>query len=102
MRAATTSVATRIIGIESLLRLGGTASVPSLYPKVLVQLLHLHRELGVRDHVDHTAVLDDVMPVGDGGGEMEVLLHQEDGEPLGLEPSDGDADLLHDHGRQSL
>ena len=36
----------------------------------------------LRDHVDDPAVLHDVVPVGDGRGEAEVLLDQQDGEAL--------------------
>src|SRR5262245_45542435 len=42
------------------------------------------------------------MAVGDGGGEMEVLLDQQDGEAACLELADDLADALHDHRRQAL
>ena len=53
-------------------------------------------ELRVGDHVDDPALLDDIVPVGDGRGEAEVLLDQHDGEALPLQPGDGAADLLDD------
>ena len=37
-------------------------------------------DVGRGDHVDHAAVLHDVVAVGDGRGEAEVLLDQQDGE----------------------
>ena len=42
------------------------------------------------------------MAVGDGGGEMEVLLDQQDGEATGFELADDLADALDDHRRQAL
>ena len=48
-----------------------------------VQLVDVGVELGVGDHVDHPALLDDVVPVGDRGREAEVLFDQDDGEALG-------------------
>src|SRR3989442_5621857 len=42
------------------------------------------------------------MTVGDGGGEAEVLLDEEDGEPFALEPSERDTDLVDDRGRQPV
>ena len=41
----------------------------------------------VRDRVDDPAVLDDVMPVGEGRGKAEILLDQQDREPLLLSAS---------------
>ncbi len=48
------------------------------------------------------AVLHDVVAVGDGRGEAEILLDQQDGEALLLQRADGLADLLDDDGRQPL
>ena len=59
-------------------------------------------DVGRGDHVDDAAVLHDVVAVGDGGGEMEVLLDQQDGEAAALELADDLADALHDHRRQPL
>src|ERR1051325_5447335 len=66
------------------------APLRGLYPKVVVQLVHAGRQLGVRDEVHHPAVLDDVVAIGHGGREMEILLDEQDGEPLLLEPRDGE------------
>ena len=44
----------------------------------------------------------DVVTIGKGGGEMEVLLHQQDGETLRLEHADRAPDLLDDDGSQSF
>src|SRR4029450_416252 len=71
-----------------------------LYTQVVVQLGHVGFELGVRNHVHHPAVLHHVVAVGDGGGEAEVLLHQENGEAFLLEPAERGADLLDDDRRQ--
>ena len=43
-----------------------------------------------------------IMPVCHGGGEAEVLLHQQHRETALLDLADGAADLLHDHRRQAL
>src|SRR6478609_7174581 len=59
-----------------------------LHAQVLVQLAHAGVELGVRDQVHDAAVLHHVVPVRHGRGEAEVLLDQQDREPLGLEPRD--------------
>src|SRR5580765_100523 len=70
--------------------------------EVAVQLVHVTVELVVGDHVDDLPVLHHVVPVGHGGGEAEVLLDEQDGEALDLEPADGRPDLLHDYRRESL
>ncbi len=54
------------------------------------------------DHVDDLALLDDIVPVRDRLGEAEVLLHQDDGEPLLLQLGDGAADLLDDDRGEAL
>ena len=51
---------------------------------------------GVREVIDDTAVFHDVVTVGHGRGEAEILLDQQDGEALRLERADGVADLLDD------
>src|SRR5260370_15319240 len=50
--------------------------------QILVQFVEVLRQFGVADHVDDAAVLNDVVPVGDGRGEMEILLDEKDGEAL--------------------
>ncbi len=66
------------------------------------ELLPVRLERGVRDHVDHPAVLDHVVAVGHRRGEAEVLFHEQDGEALLAQHADGIADLLHDDRRQAL
>src|SRR5574338_548966 len=73
-----------------------------LHAEIFVQLVHVGVEFGVGNHVGHAPMLDHVVPVRDGGREAEVLLDQQDGEPLLLEPRDRAADLLHDHRRKAL
>ena len=43
-----------------------------------------------------------VVAVRDRGGELHVLLHEEDGHALGLDLPDDLADALHDHGGEAL
>src|SRR6266496_679497 len=74
----------------------------ALYSEVLVELAHAALDLRVRNHLDHAPALDDVVAVRHPGREAEILLDQQDREPLGLEPADRGADLLDDHRRQSL
>ncbi len=57
-------------------------------PKILAQLVDFFAELLVADHVDHPAMLDDVVAIGKGRGEVEVLLHQQNGEALVLQGAD--------------
>src|SRR5579883_352577 len=75
-------------------------SLARLDAEIGVQLVHMRGQLAVGKAVDDLAVLDDVVAVGDGGGEAEILLDQKDGETLLLEPRDGVADLLDDDGRK--
>src|SRR6185369_4306191 len=102
MRAERTTAVVRAISIAWLLFEVAGVGRRSLYPKVFVQLVHLGREIRVRHHVHDAPVLHDVVTVGHRGREAEVLLHEQDGEPVGLEPPDGRPDLLHDHGREPL
>src|SRR5713101_7033788 len=67
-----------------------------------VELVHIGRQLRIGETVDDLAVLDDVVAIGNGGGEAEILFDQEDGETLVLEPCDGVADLLDDDRRQTF
>ena len=59
-------------------------------------------QLGVRDLVDHAAVLHHVVAVGNGRGEAEVLLDEQNGEATSLELRNRGPDLLDDNGRQPL
>src|SRR4029434_6497184 len=74
----------------------------SLYPEVLVQLVHAGGQVGVRYQIHHPAVLHDVVPIGHGGREAKVLLDEQDGEALGLEARDRAPDLLHDDRGEAL
>src|SRR5579859_5018878 len=64
--------------------------------QICVQLVRVRRDLAVLDHIDDRAVLDHVMAVGDGRGESEILLDQQNGEPLGLQGPDHLADAMDD------
>src|SRR5437879_5006244 len=70
--------------------------------EILVQLVHVGVELRVDDGVDDAPMLHDVMPVGHGGREPEILLDEKDREALRLQAPDGGADLLDDHRGQAL
>ena len=67
-----------------------------------MQLSGVGVELRGGELVDDASVLHDVIAIGYGGGETEILLDQEDGEALRLEGADGTADLLHDDRRQAF
>src|SRR6266511_4462511 len=99
-RAISTRVRTRAMSIGWLL--GSRMSAGRLYAKIRVQLVHAGRQLRVRDQIHDSAVLDDVVAIGHGGGEAKVLLDEQDREALGLEPGDRAPDLLDDHRRQPL
>ena len=64
--------------------------------EIFVELVHVRRQFAVGETVDDLAVLHDVIAVGDRRGETEVLLDQQDGEPLSLQLADRVADLLDD------
>src|SRR5215469_6489745 len=55
-----------------------------------------------RNLVHHAPAVHHVMTVRDGGGEFQILLHEQDGEPLRLQPADRGADLLDDHRSEAL
>src|SRR5215472_5026517 len=72
------------------------------HTEISVKLVHIGLQFRVGKTVDDLAVLDDEIAVGDGGGEAEVLLDQEDCKALFLQPRDSLADLLDDDGREPL
>src|SRR5215467_10586605 len=74
----------------------------ALYSEVFVELAHAVLDLVVRDHLYHPPPLDDVVTVRDPRREPEILLDQQDREPLGLQSPDRGADLLDDHRREPL
>jgi hypothetical protein len=51
-----------------------------------VQLVHVGCKLRIGKTVDNLAVLDDVVTVGRGGREPEILLDQENGKTFLLQP----------------
>src|SRR5271167_4465409 len=65
-------------------------------PKIPVQLVEVLREIGVADHVDDAAVLDDVVAIGEGRREVKILLDEKNRQPFLLEPADHFADPLDD------
>src|SRR5665213_2862773 len=67
------------------------------HSEVLVQPIGMPAEIGIRDHVDDAAVLNDVVPVGDGRGKAKILFDQQDREPFRLQSPQHRADLLNDH-----
>src|SRR5262245_22303523 len=81
---------------------GARVSGGDSYSEVVVQLGHVRVELRVRNHVHHAAVLHHIVAVGHGRGEAKVLLDEQDGEPLALEPAERGADLLDDDRRQTF
>src|SRR5580704_178501 len=76
--------------------------VQASHPEVVVQLVGVPRDILVADHVDDLPVLDDIMAVGEGRGEAEILLDQEDREALMFQLADQPANLLDDDRRQAL
>src|SRR3954451_2135268 len=71
-------------------------------PEILVDLVKIPGQFRVADHIDHLAMLDDVMPVGDRRCKAKILLDEKDRKSLGLQRFDNAADLLHDDGGQPL
>jgi hypothetical protein len=67
-----------------------------------VQLVHVGFKLRIGKTVDNLAVLDDVVTVGHGGREPEILLDQENSKTFLLQPRDGLSDLLDDDRGQSF
>src|SRR5271166_467267 len=80
----------------------GTGAPTYSHPERLVQRRHPALELRVEERIDNPPVLHKKKPVGEGGGEAEVLLDQQDRESLALEFGDGPADLLDDDGREAF
>src|SRR5262245_65859298 len=74
----------------------------SAHPKITRLHLLVGEELRGAGGVDDLAAAQDVGAVGHGEGEREVLLHEEDGEPLTLELADHPPDLAHEEGGQAL
>src|SRR6202142_68953 len=73
-----------------------------LYSEIIVQLLDIGVQFAGGELIDDTPIFHDVVTVRDGRREAEILLDQEDGEPLFLQRADGLADLLDDDGGETL
>src|SRR5213593_954611 len=91
---ATPAVRTSARAMVSSLIVGIPFPFVGLDAQVLVELVHAGLQAVVGNHVDHPSVLHQVMAIGDGGREAEILLDEQDREPLSLEARDGGADLL--------
>src|SRR5262249_49778206 len=65
-----------------------------------LQLAHIRFEIGVRDHIDHATLLDNIMTIRDRRSEVEILLDQYDVKAFLLELANGSPDLLYDNSRQ--
>src|SRR5713226_2623260 len=65
-----------------LLTLGRRAACIISHTEVLVELFDVGVQLRIGEALDDAAVLHNVIPVGHRRGEAEVLLDQQDGEPL--------------------
>src|SRR5258705_14002969 len=99
--ATRTKATTRAMVMRELLVSVWVGWMPgSLYPEVLVQLVHAGGQVGVGHEIHDPAVLHDVVAIGHGGREAKVLLDEQDREALGLEARDRPPDLLHDDGGQ--
>src|SRR3984893_7922274 len=72
------------------------------HPEIVVQLVGVPRDILVADHVDDLPVLDDIVAVGEGRGEVKILLDQKDREALMFQLTDQPANLLDDDRRQAL
>src|SRR3954447_21611716 len=70
--------------------------------EIVVQFVDVLRQFRVADRIADPAILDDVMPVGDGRRKPEILLDQKDSEAFRLQGTDHRTDLLYDDRRQPL
>src|SRR5262245_43031492 len=66
----------------------------SLDAKIVVQLVDVCIEFVVGELIDNPSMFHDVVPVGNGRSETEVLLDQQNGKALLLECANSLADLL--------
>src|ERR1700733_4356976 len=74
----------------------------SSHSKRLVQPIHPALQFRIGEGVGDAAMLHDEKPIGQGRGEAEILLNQQNRESLPLELSDGPANLLDDNRREAL
>src|SRR5437867_388561 len=77
-------------------------AVESVNPQVLVELGDAEADLGRRALEDDAPAVEDDDVVGNVEDQLGVLLHEDDGEPLGLEATDRRHHLGHDLRRQSF
>src|SRR4051812_32439316 len=75
---------------------------PWLNPEILLNAVHVRFQPVVRHHVDDAAMLHHVVAIGYRLREAEILLYQQQREPLLLEARQHAADLLHQHRCQAL
>src|ERR1700720_4532200 len=89
-------------GVFPIVALAVVSASPASHSEIIMQLVGVPRDILVADHVDDLPVLDDIMAVGEGRGEVEILLDQEDREALIFQLADQPANLLDDDRRQAL
>src|SRR5262249_42256867 len=73
-----------------------------LHTEILLKLRQAGVETVGGNLVHDTSAVHHVMAVRDGRRELQILLHEENRESLGLQLADGRPDLLDDDRRQSL
>src|SRR5215510_4104669 len=86
------------IDISSLL----SGRFSSLDTKIVVKLVDICIQFGVRELIDDPSMFHHVVPVRNGRGEAEILFHQQNGKALFLKRADGLADLLDNNRSEAL
>src|SRR6185437_16934731 len=81
---------------------GSPTRAGASHAQIVVKLVKIGFELGIGETVDDATILHHVIAIRNRRGEAKILLHQQDGETLLLERSDGPADLLDDDRRKPL
>src|SRR4029453_3093376 len=94
MTARTAWLIIRFIIASSLFFFG---QVCSLDTKIVVKLVDVCIEFVIGELINNPSVFHDVIPVGNGRSETEILLDQQNGKALLLERADGLADLLNNN-----
>src|ERR1043165_3242649 len=72
------------------------------HPEIVVELFEVGVQFRIRELFHHPAVFHDVIAVGDGRSEAEILFNEQNGKTLLLETADGVTDLLDDDRSQPL
>src|ERR1043166_407572 len=85
----------------SLAKPAGPAVIVS-HPEIVVELFEVGVQFRIGELFHDPAVFHDVIAVGDGRGEAEILFNEQNGKTLLLESADGAADLLDDDRREPL